>query len=249
MPVRKKVMMNLLQEDLRPLRFHVELLNDLEALRIATENRLRILTRSEEDKDGEVRGFGLAEDDPDVLLYSSIAAELAQIEQQSIKRVQKAVKKGPLATYVKQATGVGEKQAARLLATIGDPYWHVAEDRPRTVMELWAYCGYRPVNGQAQRRTKGQKSNWNPDARMRARLIAESCIKTKGKYRDVYDEWRAKYADSVHNFDCPQCHAKKGEPLKDGHKHARALRKVAKRVLADMWEAARDIHQQTAEQN
>ncbi len=48
---------------------------------------------------------------------------------------------------------MGEKQAARLLAAIRDPYWNDLHDRPRTVSELWAYAGYHtlPVSGHAGR--------------------------------------------------------------------------------------------------
>ncbi len=232
------------------LRFTVEALDDIERVRIAMSNRLSVLTRTEPDEDGEVRGFGLPEDDPRVQQYAVVVAELLKLETAAVKTVQKTIKQGPLATYVKQATGVGEKQAARLLACVGDPYWHMVEDRPRLVSELWAYCGYHvSTQGTAPRRSKGQKMNWNNEARKRAWLIATSCVKTKGHYRDVYDEARAKYAEATHKGECKQCHAQPGDPLKDGHKHARALRLVAKEVLKDMWLASKANHEAAAAQN
>jgi hypothetical protein len=51
------------------------------------------------------------------------------------------MRQNPLGPWVKAQRGVGEKQAARLIATIGDPYWNTLHDRPRTVSELWAYAG------------------------------------------------------------------------------------------------------------
>lgn len=62
--------------------------------------------------------------------------------------------------------------------------------------------------------------------------------------RVVYDETRAKYADALHESPCPQCGpagkpALPGSPLSDGHKHARALRKVGKDFLRDLWIASR----------
>ena len=100
----------------------------------------------------------------------------------------------------------------------------------------------------AAKRRKGIKSNWNPTAKSRAFLIAEACLKAKATspYGPIYDQARAKYADAVHDEPCPQCGPKGkpalvGSPLSDGHKHARALRVVAKMVLKDMFLEARRV--------
>lgn len=224
-------------------KFQCEALDDFEKLRIAMGNRLYIMTKTEADEDGVVRGFGLSVDDPRVKDYAAIVDDLADMEMDLIKGVQKTTKAGPFGPFIKDAKGVGEKQAARLLACIGDPYWHVVEDRPRTVSELWAYCGMHVVEKEAPRRKKGVKSNWNSDARKRVWLIANSCIKTKGHYRDVYDAARAHYSEATHTKECAQCgHAKPGSPLKDGHKHARAIRRVSKEVLKDLWLEAKALH-------
>lgn len=127
------------------------------------------------------------------------------------------------------------------------------------------------VVGVAPRRVRGQRANWSAQARTRAFLVATSCVKaTTSPYRAVYVNGRAKYADAVHAASCAQCgicqtcgkppglgkqdhaasgcdrrvvkHAEPGQPLRDGHKHARALRLVAKAVLRDMWVQSRDWH-------
>jgi hypothetical protein len=96
---------------------------------------------------------------------------------------------------------------------------------------------------------KGQKANWNPDARMRAHLVAESCIKQMtGTYRPVYEAGRVKYVDALHPATCHRCGpkgkpAQPGTPLSDGHKHARALRLVAKAILKDMYLEAKTWHE------
>lgn len=119
-----------------------DVLDDLEKVRIANENRLRQLTRDEVDADGEERGFGLTEDHPDVARLAVLVDGLAKAEHQATLNLQRVMRKHPLGPWVKATAGVGEKQAARLLASIGDPYWNTLHDRPRTVSELWAYCGY-----------------------------------------------------------------------------------------------------------
>lgn len=268
-----------------------DVLSDLETVRIANENRLRQLTRSAEDKDGETRGFGLDEAHPDVARLAALVAMLAQAEHQATLNLQRLMRGHPLGPWLKAQKGIGEKQGARLLATIGDPYIRpeitredgtVEPSRPRLVSELWAYCGYHvlPASGHcgsdpqsstaaggsgshpsqpstgthllgagvAARRRKGQRANWSAAAKMRAFLIAESCIKQMdGSYRVVYDAARDKHVTAIHSIPCERCGpqghpAQPGTPLSAGHQHARALRAVAKTVLRDLWREARDIH-------
>lgn len=226
-----------------------ESVDDLERTRIAGENRLRQLTRVGEDKDGGERGFGLTLEHPAVQRQAEIVAQLQATEHTAVLALQKAMRAHPLGPWVKAQRGIGEKQAARLLACIGDPYWNTLHDRPRTVSELWAYCGYDVRGGQGPRRRKGQLANWSQDARMRARMIAESIVKAGGPYREVYDTRKAATEGRVHATDCPQCvgSSAPGDPWRDGHRHADALRVVAKTVLKDLWIEARRIHEENNE--
>jgi hypothetical protein len=259
-----------------------DVLDDLERVRIANENRLRQLTRDETDIDGEERGFGLTLDHPDVRRLAALVEALTKAEHDAELQLNRLMRKHPLGPWVKQARGVGEKQGARLLAAIGDPYWNDLHDRPRTVSELWAYCGYHVLRagqrsldaqsssagsgptggnpdqamtdaqadgvGVAAGRARGQKANWSADAKMRAHLVAVSIVKAGGQYREVYDEARAKYADSLHPADCRRCGpagnpALAGTPRSAGHQHAMALRLVAKAVLRDLWREAKRLHE------
>ncbi len=269
-----------------------DMVDDLEGVRVAAENRLRQLTRDEVDSDGVMRGFALG--DREAAPYAAMAEQLAKVEHAAVLELQRRMRKHPLGPWVAARRGIGEKQAARLIAAIGDPYWNTLHDRPRTVSELWAFCGYHvlPVGqpaGDAQRRSadgaklgsdtgqgppdtqapyagvaaarrRGQRANWSATAKMRAWVVASKCIQFTGApnkngdptphspYRDVYDAAREKYADAAHATPCARCGpagkpAQPGSPLSDGHKHARALRAVAKAVLKDLWLAARDIHE------
>lgn len=244
-----------------------DVLDDLERVRIANENRLRQLTRDVTDSDGLERGFGLTLDHPDVKRLAALVEALAKSEHDAELNLKRQLRAHPLGPWVKQARGVGEKQAARLLAAIGDPFWNDLYARPRTVSELWAYAGYhviRPetgggpdqpisdthlaLGGVAATRARGQRANWSATAKMRAYLVATSIVKAGGEYREVYDEGRAKYADAVHEVACRRCGpsgrpALPGSALSDGHKHARALRLVSKAVLKDLWREAKCLHE------
>lgn len=229
-------------------------LDGIEELRIATENRVRALTRDEEDSDGEIRGLGLSALDPRVARAMGMLDSLKSLEHESTLELQRSIRKHPLNGWVKRSKGVGEKQAARLLASIGDPYWHAAEDRPRTVAELWSYCGYGVRNGAAPRRAKGEKSNWSNVAKSRTFLIAASTVKKMDSdYRKVYDMGRERYKDSVHATACVRCGpagkpAEAGTPLNPGHQHARALRLVSKEILKDMWLESKRIHEEAVDE-
>ena len=231
-----------LDPDIRLL-ITADALDDLEKARVACENRVRAL----------VDAKGLPDDCPEAEAMRALAGGIGQLEHQATLELQRAMRAHPLGDWVARTVGVGEKQAGRLLAAIGDP-----AERPHWKM-LWAYCGYHVWNdtahmpadnqttygGVAPHRRRGTQANWNPSARMRTYLVAESCIKQRrSPYRVVYDGARAKYADAVHTRDCVRCGptgspAPSGSALSDGHKHARALRLVAKQILKDMWTEAR----------
>jgi hypothetical protein len=268
------------------LLIYADALDDIEAVRIANENRVRALRDAK----------GMA-DTPEEARLSGLVDALRSLEHGAELELKRALRKHPLGGWVRDTVGVGEKQGARLLAAIGWP-----GDRAM-VSQLWSYAGYgvvhpgdrngydtqddlvaggaHPVNdahdrhatpatpdhstsdtqqgcvgeryGWAPRRRRGVRSSWNPAARMRAYLVAESCIKHRSSpYRAVYDDGRAKYADAVHRFPCVRCGpsgspAPVGSPLNDGHKHARALRLVAKAVLRDLWVEAKRIDAKSME--
>lgn len=147
-----------------------DILDDLEKVRTANENRLRQLTRGgvdderirsgkvasvadlPPDKDGELRGFSLDERHRDVARLAAMVEALKRIEHDATLQLQRQLRRHPLHGWVKAQRGVGEKQAARLLAAIGDPYVNSAKGEPRTVSALWAYAGLHVLPASQYRR-------------------------------------------------------------------------------------------------
>lgn len=228
--------------DFTDINVFAEVISDVEDARIKLSNRI----------------FAMTERGDDNIDLKFIKNQMEETERLATRGLQTAMKRHPLGEWVRLQRGIGEKQAGRLLSVIGDPYIKgaqkedgeiVEEARPRLVSELWAYSGMHVVDGEAPRHQRGVQGNWNDTARMRIRLISESCIRTMGGYyRRVYDDARTKYADSVHARDCKRCGpsgrpALVGSPLSDGHRHARALRIVSKEILKDMWLESRRIHE------
>lgn len=222
------------------------ILDDIEGLRLANENRLRQLTRTEVDSDGEERGFGLTEDHPDVRNMIQMVEGLQALEENAIKQLTKRMKKDKLGPYVKSIKGLGEKQAARLLGAIGDPYINSSTGEPRTVSQLWAYCGLHvDAQGNAMRRKKGVKANWSTVAKTRAYLISESMLRSGN--REAYDRRKAATEGRLHSNPCVRCGpsgkpAQPGSLWNDGHRHADALRVQSKEMLKGLWKESRRLH-------
>jgi hypothetical protein len=205
--------------------------SDIEQMRIATASRLRILTLDEADEDGVMRGWALPENHPSViaLRYQFEAFEIQ--EKTMEKALAKQLKTHPLHPWIKSQIGLGDKQLARLLGVIRDPYWNELHQRPRTVSELWAYSGLHVIDGQGAKRRKGQQSNWSAEAKSRIYLIAVSCIKQcKSPYRAVYDDRRAHTANTHPDWT-------------DGHSHNDAIRIMGKEILKQLWIQSRAIHE------
>jgi len=238
-----------------------DVVDDLEKVRTANENRLRTLTAPFDQ-----HGFGMTVDHPDIKRLAALVDALKAAEHQAVLNLGRVMRNHPLGAFVKNSKGIGEKQAARLLASIRDPYWNDLHNRPRTVRELYRFCGMDVVGTSAQPRLgshsrsgagvaptkqRGERVTWSPDARMRLWLIASKCVMVGhgGPYRAIYDEGRAKYADGIHTVECKRCGpkgkpAQPGSPLSAAHQHARAIRLIAKAILRDLWSESKRLHEE-----
>jgi hypothetical protein len=198
-------------------------LDDLETVRIANENRLRQLTRTETDADGEERGFGLTIDHPDVALLASLVEELGKAEHRAELNLGRLMRRHPLGPWVKSQRGVGLKQAARLLAAVGDPYWNTLHDRPRTVSELWAFTGYHVLRtghgrSNAQPSLAGSDStSGDPDHRVRDAhpvIVGVAVGRVRGQKSNWSDTAKKRafvVADSCLKQLVKPCHVIKGD--------------------------------------
>lgn len=256
----------------RELAVLAERVHALEEFRKACANQHQSLTDTKMHKDGEYRGQHLPVEHPVAAHSATIVDSIRRLEDELVSLLEKELKRSPLGPWIKAQKGLGPKTTARLLASIGDPYWNDLHERPRTVSELWAFCGYRP----GQKRAKGQQMNWSPDAKMRLHVVVEPIIKMISKpcysvkgddneylyavhiegactcspYRVLWDQARAKYSGSVHPETCVRC-GPSGNPAKAGsvrsakHQMEMANRIVKKAILRDLWREAKRIHEET----
>ena len=239
-----------------------DILDDLEHVKISNENRLRQLTRSATDADGEMRGFGLDETHPDVARLASLVASLTDAEHQATLNLQRLMRRHPLGPWVKTQRGIGEKQAARLFVTIGDPAVRTTlhDDGTetyewRTVSQLWAYSGLHTIPGDefenvAAKRRKGVKSNWSTNAKTRTWLIVQSTM----KQLDSTCKTDTGIADHIDGCGCSPYRVVIDQRRKRtaitrpditaAHSLNDAMRVASKALLRDLWREARRIHEE-----
>ena len=258
-----------------------DVLDDIERVRIANENRLRQMTRggwSDEriksgkykdptelppDADGDERGFGLYETDQGVANLAAMVETMVKLEKDATSNLQKAMRRHPLGPWVKAQKGVGEKQAARLLAAIGDPYINSATGQPRTVSALWAYSGLHVLpasqsSSDAHTHSAGGEQTsdpGHPDDGTQSSTAGVAAKRQKGQKANwsTNAKTRAyliatsciKQADSPYRAVYLQRREHTATTHPDwtpGHSHNDALRVASKAILKDLWIAAREIH-------
>jgi hypothetical protein len=232
-----------------------ERVNQLEEVRIADENRVRSITQSVGEHGGDGR---------EALIDSltSVNDGIKALENQSITELKRSMRRLPgVGDWVKNTPGLGEKTVGRLIGSIGNPAYNFTAGRVRRgPAELWAYCGLHVIDGKAPRRQRGQQANWSTEAKTRAFLCAEGCVKAVGgetksgavkkrsPYRDVYELARLKHDGAVHKTECVRCGpsgkpAQPGSELAPGHSHARAMRAVSKEILKDLFVICKREHE------
>lgn len=157
---------------------------------------------------------------------SEIAGDMLLIETKIDKRIKKEVKAHPMYAWLKNVKGVGHIFAAGLVT-------YIDITKAQHASSVWKYAGLAPE----QKRKAGQKLDYNPDLKTLCWKISNSFVKTKGKYREIYDTSKAYYQVKFPN------EVKEGKVTKytKGHINNMALRRTVKLFLSDFWAEWRRI--------
>ena len=134
--------------------------------------------------------------------------------------------------YLCNIKGIGVLTGARLICHLGDC------SKFETISKLWAYSGYKVIDGVAQRRTRGEKAMWNRRVKVLGYLIADVFVKHRTKYRTmIYDPERIRLKQ-LH----PEKEVSKDKwdgvhktRWNDKHLDNIARRKMIKVFLANYW--------------
>lgn len=131
--------------------------------------------------------------------------------------------------------GLGKMTIAYLMV-------YVDLEKARHASSLWSYAGLHCSSG--DRYTKGVAGGGNKTLRTALWRTADSMMKTRGAYREVYDRTKARLSVSEKIVKSRNTQGKLVEvPWKDtkpGHRHGAALRAMMKHLLADYWFVGRE---------
>ena len=114
---------------------------------------------------------------------------------------------------------------------------YIQIEKAKYASSLWKYCGYHTAS--YERYEKGISGGGNKNLRTVLYAMADSMIKTRSIYRDVYDSTKkqleaSKKVTKSRNtqgklIECAWC------DTKPCHRHGAAMRKMIKHFLADWW--------------
>lgn len=110
--------------------------------------------------------------------------QLQAAEDSSRKHLIKLFRQHPLRPVVGECDGMGEELGAQLIGMVGD------FGRFRNPAKLWAYLGLGVVDGERQRRRKGEQANFKPEGQVWAFKVGEQFWHwgKNGHYGDMYRE-------------------------------------------------------------
>jgi hypothetical protein len=108
---------------------------------------------------------------------------------------------------------------------------------------LWKYCGLHTASH--KRYVKGEAGGGNKTLRTVLYTMADSQVKGRGPYREVYDQVKTRLEQSEKIVESRNTQGKLVEvawkDTKPCHRHGAALRAVMKHFLADYWMVGRTL--------
>jgi len=148
------------------------------------------------------------------------------------RRIEKYIKglKMPIVESALNIRGLGAMTVAYLLV-------YVDISKAEYASSLWKYVGFDKPS--YERYTKGESGGGNKTLRTVLYTMADSMIKTRAVYRDVYDAEKMKLENSFKVTKSRNTQGKLIECMwsetKPCHRHGAAIRKMIKHFLADFW--------------
>ena len=156
------------------------------------------------------------------------------------RRVEKAVKDygkvDKLAEVALNVHGIGPLTIAQCLV-------YIDLGKARHASSLWSYVGLdKPSH---ERYAKGEAGGGNKTLRTALYTMADSQIKSRGPYREVYDRTKARLEQSEKITSSRNTQGKLVEvawkDAKPCHRHGAAIRAMVKHFLADYWFVGREL--------
>lgn len=148
------------------------------------------------------------------------------------RRIEKYIKSLdlPIVKSALQIKGLGAITIAYLIV-------YIDISKARYASSLWSYVGLDKPS--YRRYTKGESGGGNKTLRTVLYTMADSMIKTRAVYRDIYDGEKNKLENSMKFTQSRNTQGKLIECMwmetKPCHRHGAGIRKMIKHFLADFW--------------
>jgi len=161
---------------------------------------------------------------------------LVDAEKQIVKWIKEHQEEDSLIKSAMGVKGLGEMTVAYLSV-------YIDLEKATTASATWSYTGLHTASH--QRYTKGEAGGGNKKLRTALWRTADSMMKTRGAYREVYDRTKERLAISEKITKSRNTQGMLVEvawkDTKPCHRHGAALRAVMKHILADYWFVGRTI--------
>ena len=215
------------EEELDQLKTLMDAREQLRKLNNSTNNRLLAMKRRTDSIDEKTETW--------LIDQSKITkSELGKLD----RRIEKHLKSmhAPIIKAALQIKGLGP-------ITIGYILIYVEIDKARYASSLWSYVGLDKPS--YKRYEKTVSGGGNKTLRTALYAMAESFIKTRNIYRDIYDAEKTKLEASEKITMSRNTQGKliecKWSETKPCHRHGAAIRKMIKHFLADFWKVWRTL--------
>lgn len=216
------------EEEIEELKMYVDARKKLQKYYVSTANRITAMERNVDRLH------------PETHEWLEGQKEVVKKRLDKVKRkINKYVKnmKDPVAQSALGVDGVGG-------GTVGSMLIYVDIEKAQYASSLWSYVGLD--KSFKDRYTKGESSGGNVNLRTDLYTFAESQIRVRGAYRDVYDREKEKKKNSKkvcqsgwRNTKGKMITGKRWCDAPDGKVDGHAKRMVMKHFLADWWKVHR----------
>ncbi len=177
--------------------------------------------------------------DMDTLEFLEMQSDVCKKHMSGLdRRIQKHLKtiEHPFITSAFKIKGLGPITIAYIVT-------YIDIEKARYASSLWSYCGYDKASH--ERYEKGVSGGGNETLRTVLYTMADSMIKTRSAYRDIYDREKAKLSASKKITKSRNTQGKLIEcawmDTKPCHRHGAAMRKMIKVFLSHVWHVWRTV--------
>ena len=190
-------------------------------------NRLLALHRNTDDLDEQTEEWLLSQ-------ITGIKKELESVDKRIVKHLKSM--DFPIIKSALGVKGVGPITVAYMLV-------YIDIEKAGYVSAMWSYVGM--VKPSHERYEKGVSGGGNKTLRTVLYTMADSMIKTRSVYRDVYDLEKLKLSQSHKLVKTRNTQGKliecEWKDTKPSHRHGAGIRKIIKHFLADWWKVQRTL--------